>query len=233
MKNEVCIYLDGQSMLVDGEYLYTDGVSLDLIINKLPSNVNFDDVKTLGWTSNMGLPQKGFISLADGSLFVFGEDKYNDYIQPYVDIWQAKQDEQQQEQEKAKAEYNRFENRQARALIKLNEDFAMAGERAHIKSSLGFTADANSTANENVNGLLITIGDGTVQFCDNNNQFHKLNKAQLETLRSEIIQNGQSLYAQKWKYRTAIESCGDNDQLDSVISSIQFTYLDFSDTKNY
>lgn len=228
MKNEVCIYLDGQSMSVDGEYLYVNGVSLDLIIDKLPSDVNFDDVKTLGWSSNMGLPQKGFIILADGSPFVFGEDKYNDYIQPYVDIWQAQKDEQQQEQEKAEAEWNKFENRQARALTQLNQDFATAAERAHVKSSLGFTADANSTANENVNGLLITIGEGTVQFCDYYNQFHELNKAQLETLQSEIIQNGQNLYAQKWQYRQAIESCGDNDQLDSVVSSIQFTYLDFS-----
>ena len=101
-------------------------------------------------------------------------------------------------------------------------------ERAHVKSSLGFTVDANSTANENINGLLITIGDGTVQFCDYYNQFHELNKSQLETLQSEIIQNGQSLYAQKWQYRTAIENCADNDQLDAAVAEINFTYMDFT-----
>lgn len=170
-----------------------------------------------------------FESDENGSNFIkFSEEKYNDWVQPYVDIWQAKKDQQQQEQEEAEAEYNRFENRQARALTQLNEDFATVAERAHVKSSLGFTVDANSTANENVNGLLITIGDGTVQFCDYYNQFHELNKSQLETLQSEIIQNGQSLYAQKWQYRTAIEACADNAQLDAAVAAINFTYMDFT-----
>ena len=113
-------------------------------------------------------------------------------------------------------------------MTQLNADFETAADRAYVVSSLGFTADANSTANENVNGLLITIGDGTVQFCDSYNQFHELNKAQLETLQSEIVQNGQNLYAQKWQYRTAIEDCVDNEGLDAVVATIEFTYMDFS-----
>lgn len=228
MKNEVFIYLDGNAISVDGNFLSVNGISLDLIIDKLPTDVNFEGARTIGWSSNVGLPEKGYITLANGTPFVFGEDKYNDYIQPYVNIWQAKKDEQDQQQQEAEAEYNRFENRQARALVQLNKDFETAAQRAHIKSSLGFEVDANSTANENVNGLLITIGSGTVDFCDYYNQFHELNKAQLETLQSEIIQNGQSLYAQKWQYRTAIENCGNNDQLDAVLETIEFTYMDFT-----
>lgn len=228
MKNEVVVSFNGQQIAVDGEYYYFDGLSLELIRDKLPSDIDFNGVNTLGWSDNMGLPQKGFIALANGSPFVFGEDKYNDYIQPYVDLWQEEKDRREQQQAEAEAEQNKFENRQARALEQLNQDFQIAADRAHVVSSLGFTVDANSTANENVNGLLITIGDGTVQFCDYYNGFHELNKAQLKTLQSEIIQNGQNLYAQKWQYRTAIEDCTDNEGLDAVVATIEFTYMDFS-----
>lgn len=156
------------------------------------------------------------------------EENYNLYAKPFVDQWQAEKDRIEQEEAKAEAEYNNFENRQARALAQLNQDFEIAAQKAHIKSSLGFEADANSTANENVNGLLVTIGSGTVDFCDYYNQFHELNKTQLETLQSEIVQNGQSLYTQKWQYRTTIENCTSNEQLDDVVETIEFTYMEFS-----
>lgn len=139
---------------------------------------------------------------------------------------------EEQEKERQESGYYKFENCQTRALTQLNEDFEDIKEQAHIKSSLGFDVDANQTANENVNGLLITIGEGTCQFCDYNNQFHELNKSQLETLQLEIIANAQSLCAQKWQYRTAIEQCQDNDELDRVIASIEFTYRDFTQVNN-
>lgn len=228
MKKIVYVGFRDGIVSVENESFPIKNLSADLIKNYLPKNIEPTDIGGISWAPN-DPAQTVFNTYHNGDFrFDVAEENYDKFIKPYVDIWQTKQDEQQQEQEKAKAEYNRFENRQARALTKLNEDFAIAGERAYIKSSLGFTADANSTANENINGLLITLDNGTVQFCDYCNQFHELNKAQLETLRAEIIQNGQNLYAQKWKYRTAIEACSDNDQLDAVISSIQFTYLDFS-----
>lgn len=228
MEKSVYVHFPDKAISVNEDVLWFDEVPKKLLSDVLPENIAVDNLTNIVWVINNS-PSSYFV-LEAGRVILFEttEENYNKYIKPYADLWQAKKNQQQQEQEEAEVEYNRFENRLARALTKLNEDFSMAGESAHIKSSLGFTADANSTANENVNGLLITIGDGTVQFCDNNNQFHKLNKAQLETLRAEIIQNGQNLYAQKWKYRTAIEACSDNDQLDAVISSIQFTYLDFS-----
>lgn len=153
------------------------------------------------------------------------EEDYNTYVKPFVDQWQAEKDRIEQEQ----AEYESFENRQARALVQLDEDFETVKDRAHIKSSLGFEADANQTANENVTGLLVTIGDGEIiQFCDYYNRFHELNESQLQTLQVEIISNAQNLYAQKWQYRTAIEGCTDNDQLDEVVEGIKYTYMDFT-----
>lgn len=140
---------------------------------------------------------------------------------------QKVKDRKDQEQEEQEKEYNKFENRQKRALTQLNQDFEDVKNRAHIFSSLGFESDADSTANENITGLLLTIGDSTIQFCDYYNEFHTLNKSQLTTLQNEIIQNAQSLYAQKWQFRTAIENATDNSTLDQAVSQINFTYMSF------
>ena len=150
------------------------------------------------------------------------QENWDKWVQPFIDLWQV-------EYNKEHADEIYFPNRQAKALVQLNEDFETVKERSHIKSSLGFTVDANQTANENVNGLLITIGDNeTVQFCDYNNQFHALTKADLETLQTEIIQNAQNLYQQKWVYRTQIEAATDNEGLDAVVAAISFSYIDFT-----
>lgn len=149
---------------------------------------------------------------------------WDKWVQPFVDQWQIEKDKHDQEIEQA----NSFPVRQAKALVQLNADFETVKERAHVKSSLGFTADANSTAKENVDGLLQTIETGTEMFCDYYNQFHEVTKADLETLQSEIIKNAQNLYKQKWQYRTAIEACTDNEGLDAVVAGIKFTYMDFT-----
>ena len=152
---------------------------------------------------------------------------WEEVIKPFTDQWQAEKDRIEQEQEEAEKEYNKFENRQKRALTQLNQDFEDVKNRAHIFSSLGFESDADSTANENITGLLLTIGDNTIQFCDYYNEFHTLNKSQLTTLQNEIIQNAQNLYTQKWQYRTAIENATDNSTLDQAVSQINFTYMNF------
>lgn len=213
-------------VMVNDRYLNVD-ISCDSLINP-PENK--DQIRSIVWDiSKKYHPlSKGCMNFTNGQPILFNDEKYNDWVQPFVDIWQAKKDEQQQEQEEIEAELNKFENRQARALNQLNADFETVKERAHIKSSLGFTVDANQTANENVNGLLVTIGSGTVQFCDYYNQFHELTKADLETLQNEIIQNAQNLYQQKWVYRTQIENCTDNEGLDAVTEAINFTYMDFT-----
>ena len=227
-KNYVVINLAGKVLKVENEGFIINDLTHESLVNP-PENA--DRISTIVWDSSKGYHplHKGVIEFNGNISAVFFEDeKYNDWVKPYVDIWQAKKDQMQQEQEEAEAEYNRFENRQARALRQLNADFETVKERSHIKSSLGFTADANQTANENVNGLLVTIGSGTVQFCDYYNQFHELTKVDLETLQNEIIQNAQNLYQQKWVYRTQIENCTNNEGLDAVTEAINFTYMDFS-----
>lgn len=227
MKNTVSVWFVPMAITVDGKIIsFTSNVTIDLIANKLPDDLDPTKISGINW--NVMSENKIYFMLKGGSVRKFDSDKYDDYIQPYVDIWQAEKDRLEQEQAEAQAEYNKFENRQARALTQLNANFETVKDNAHLKSSLGFEADANSTAKENVQGLIEEVGDGTVQFCDYYNQFHELNKSQLETLKSEINQNGQALYAQKWQYRTAIEQCSDNEGLDQVVAGIEFTYKDFT-----
>lgn len=230
-----------KSIAVNGEYFFKgknqdDFGELDfdvnLIKNNIPENIKNDEITSLNWDKSK--PSETYINTVETGVvrFELTEENYNKYIKPYVDIWQQIKDKIEQEQEEQEKEYNKFENRQKRALTQLNQGFEDVKNRAHIFSSLGFESDADSTANENITGLLLTIGDSTIQFCDYYNEFHTLNKSQLTTLQNEIIRNAQNLYAQKWQFRTAIENATDNSSLDEAVSQINFTYMDFSTSQS-
>lgn len=193
-------------------------------------NINISLILMIYW--NWGGDKK--ISYYEDKLYgekykelLLNDEDWEGCVKPFADQWQAEKDRIEQEQEEQEKEYNKFENRQKRALTQLNQDFEDVKNRAHIFSSLGFESDADSTANENITGLLLTIGDNTIQFCDYYNEFHTLNKSQLTTLQNEIIQNAQSLYTQKWQFRTAIENATDNNTLDQAVNQINFTYMSF------
>lgn len=229
MKNTVSVWFAPMAITVDGEIIsFTSNVTIDLIANNLPDDLDPTKINGINW--NVMSENNIYFMLKGGSVRKFDSDKYDDYIQPYVNIWQAEKDRIEQEQQEQQEEWNKFENRQARALTQVNEDFETVSLRAYVKSSLGFTANADRIAKDNVQGLIEEVGDSTVQFCDYYNQFHELNKSQLETLKSEINQNGQNLYQQKWVYRTAIEQCADNEGLDQVVEGIKFIYMDFTPT---
>lgn len=112
-----------------------------------------------------------------------------------------------------------------RKLNELNAAHEAAEAGAHVVSSLGFTIDANDRANRDIEGILKTIGDGVVMFCDYENEFHELNRAQCETLQIEIIQNAQALYAQKWAYRAQVEGAESVDELNAI--KFTFSHLSF------
>lgn len=215
-----------------GDLDFSDTLIKDEIdkLNLDEGNIGNGSLSSIDWDQDN--PSLTRINFAAGYSYLYEatEKNYNKYIKPYADIWQQVKDRKDQEQEEIEKEYNKFENRQKRALMQLNQDFEDVKERAYIKSSLGFTSDADSTANENITGLLLTIGDNTIQFCDYYNEFHELNKSQLTTLQNEIIQNAQNLYTQKWQYRTAIENATDNSSLDEAVSQINFIYMDFSNS---
>lgn len=223
MKKSVYIWFKfDPAVRVGNDPLSISDVSPSLIKSEINEPEKLDMIQYNGEGSTIDL------CYSDGRGVLVDETEYENYVKPYVDLWQAEKDRLEKEEQEAQAEYNKFENRQARALTTLNTEFEQAKTDAHLTSSLGFEIDANQTANENITGLLVTIGNATTQFCDYNNVFHEVNKADLETMQTEIIQNAQYLYQQKWSYRTQIEECTDGDALDEILAQIEFRYKDFT-----
>ena len=227
MQNLVSVDFSRNAISVNTEVFWFDSVSVDTIQGVLPEKVKDKTIRVV-----RSLPDLETIEfvLDNSSIesFPLTEENYNNWIKPYADMWQVKKDQQEQEEAEAEEEYNKFENVKARSFVQLNAKFETAKEEAHLKSSLGFEIDANPTAKDNVQGLIEEVGEGTKQFCDYYNQFHELNKSQLQTLKSEINQNGEALYAQKWQYRNQIKDCGIRQQLEEIVAGIEFTYMDFT-----
>ena len=103
---------------------------------------------------------------------------------------------------------------------------------ATVTSSLGFVADSDARAMMDTSGLVTTLeaqseeARGTVAFMDHDNAPHQLTLDQMKTVQLEIIQNGQSAYAQKWALRTAIEAAETVEALNAI--EIAFHGEDFS-----
>lgn len=103
---------------------------------------------------------------------------------------------------------------------------------ATVTSSLGFVADSDARAMMDTSGLVTTLeaqseeARGTVAFMDHDNVPHQLTLDQMKTVNLEIIQNGQSAYAQKWALRTAIEAAETTEAVNAI--SIEFHGEDFS-----
>ncbi len=103
---------------------------------------------------------------------------------------------------------------------------------ATVTSSLGFVADSDARAMMDVSGLVTTLEAtpaetrSTVAFMDAENQPHMLTLEQMKAVQLEIIQNGQSAYAQKWAYRNAIETAESVEAVNAI--EIDFHGEDFS-----
>ena len=94
-----------------------------------------------------------------------------------------------------------------------------------IKSSLGFSINADLRSQNNLRGL-IAVGIEPVNFVTSDNSVQSLSIEQLNTLLNECALNGQSLYLQKWKYKAQIENATTKEELDAI--NLQFTMKDFS-----
>lgn len=105
-------------------------------------------------------------------------------------------------------------------------------DKATVTSSLGFVADSDARAMMDTSGLVTTLEAtpaetrSTVAFMDANNEPHMLTLEQMKTVQLEIIQNGQSAYAQKWAYRNAIDTAESVEDVNAV--EIAFHGEDFS-----
>lgn len=94
-----------------------------------------------------------------------------------------------------------------------------------IKSSLGFTANADLRSQNNLRGL-IAVGAEPVNFMTADNSLKSLSIDNLKTLLNECALNGQNLYQQKWNYREQIENSQTKEELDSI--EFNFVMKDFS-----
>lgn len=94
-----------------------------------------------------------------------------------------------------------------------------------IKSSLGFSINADLRSQNNLRGL-ITVGVEPVNFVTADNSIKSLSIEQLNVLLNECALNGQHLYLLKWQYREQIEQAKTKKELKSI--EFNFTMKDFS-----
>ena len=94
-----------------------------------------------------------------------------------------------------------------------------------IKSSLGFSINADLRSQNNLRGL-IAIGIEPVNFMTSDNSVQSLTLEQLNVLLNECAQNGQHLYLLKWQYREQIEQAKTVEELNAI--EFNFTMKDFS-----
>ena len=93
-----------------------------------------------------------------------------------------------------------------------------------IKSSLGFSINADLRSQNNLRGL-IAVGIEPVNFVIADNSVQSLSLEQLNVFLNECALNGQSLYLQKWKYKEQIEQAKTVEELSKI--DLQFTMKDF------
>ena len=94
-----------------------------------------------------------------------------------------------------------------------------------IKSSLGFSINADLRSQNNLRGL-ISVGTEPVNFVTADNSVKSLSLEQLNTLLNECALNSQNLYLQKWSYKSQIENATTKEELDAI--DLQFNMKDFS-----
>lgn len=97
----------------------------------------------------------------------------------------------------------------------------------YVVSSLGFKVNADLRSQNNLRGLIEIVGDNTTNFIDYTNTAHELTKTQLEVLLHECIENGVSLYQQKWAYANSINNATGKDD-DLLTQEFVFVMQDFS-----
>ena len=95
-----------------------------------------------------------------------------------------------------------------------------------IKSSLGFSINADLRSQNNLRGL-ITVGVEPVNFVTADNSVQSLSIEQLKVLLNECAQNVQHLYLLKWQYREQIEHAQTVEELNAI--EFKFTMKDFSE----
>lgn len=104
-------------------------------------------------------------------------------------------------------------------------DNQLVNEDMIIKSSLGFSINADLRSQNNLRGL-ISVGIEPVNFVTADNSVQSLSIEQLNVLLNETIKNGENLYKTKWELRNKILNSSTIEELNSI--EFKFSMLDFS-----
>lgn len=151
-------------------------------------------------------------------------DDYDRAVAPYVQFWNTEKARREAEKAEQEAEYNKLENVKARKLVELNRKMeeAKTSSSVSILSSTGYTVNANTTAKQNVDGLITAMtatGREVVGFMTYDNQLINMTLEQLKTIQLELISYGNNLYARKWALRSQIEDCKTKEEVDAIAIS--------------
>lgn len=124
----------------------------------------------------------------------------------------------------------KFENAKNAKLAELTAitskfDNQLVNNEMIIKSSLGFSINADLRSQNNLRGL-IAVGVEPVNFMTADNSVKSLSLKQLNTLLNECALNGQNLYLQKWSYKSQIEQAQTAEELNKIV--FKFEMKDFS-----
>lgn len=152
---------------------------------------------------------------------------YDRAVAPYVQFWNTEKARREKEKAEQEAEYNKLENVKSRKLAELNRamEEAKVSSSVSILSSTGYTVNANTTAKQNVDGLITAMtatGREVVGFMTYDNQLINMTLEQLKTIQLELIRYGNNLYARKWGLRSQIEACKTKEEVDAIV-------IDYSD----
>ena len=147
---------------------------------------------------------------------------YDRAVAPYVQFWETEKTKREAEKAEQEAEYNKLENVKARKLAELNRamEEAKVSSSVSIQSSVGYTVNANTTAKQNVDGLITAMtatGRDTVSFMTFDNQLVELTLEQLKVIQLELISYGNNLYARKWALRSQIEACKTKEEVNAIV----------------
>ena len=100
-------------------------------------------------------------------------------------------------------------------------------DEMHITSSLGYTINADKTAQDNIRGLIEAHGESDIiKYKIYDNSFKEVTIADLKIMLKECAKNGENLYTQKFLYQEKIKACKTIKELEKI--TFDFVMLDFS-----
>lgn len=163
------------------------------------------------------------------------EENYQKYCQPLIDLWLIERDRIQAEEEAAKQELLKFENRKERALDSIVNDYHTALEKGFVRTSLGFDADISpdsvatlSATNLSLNRNILAEEPPKTVFRDFYGLKRELDKVQVELLICQINIAQNHIRELKYEFKSKVKETFDNESLNTALDTCVYSTLDFS-----